>query len=138
MAAPSVPSPLTGAEALVQHIARAGITICFANPGTTEMHIVDALQGIGGIKTILGLHENVVTGAADGYYRMARFPAMVLLHLGPGLANGLANLHNSKRAGSQVLTVVGTMASWHASAEAPLKMDVAALSRTVCSIDRCC
>ena len=82
--------------------------------------IVDSLEGIGGVRAVLGLHENVVTGAADGYGRMARKPAMTLLHLGPGLSNGLANLHNAKKAGTPVLNVIGTMATWHAAAEAPL------------------
>ena len=119
-----------GAEALVRLVADAGITVCFANPGTTEMHVVDAL-GASAIRSVLGLHENVVTGAADGFARMARRPAMTLLHLGPGLANGLANLHNARRAGSPVFSVVGDMAVWHSAAEAPLKMDVQALAHTV-------
>ena len=123
----------SGADALVRAALDAGITVCFANPGTTEMWIVDSLEGIGGVRAVLGLHENVVTGAADGYGRMARKPAMTLLHLGPGLSNGLANLHNAKKAGTPVLNVIGTMATWHAAAEAPLKMDAEGLARTVSS-----
>ena len=84
------------------------------------MHIVDALAGLGGVRSILGLHENVVSGAADGYARMSGRAAMTLLHLGPGLANGLANLHNAKRSGAPVLNVVGDMAVWHSAADAPL------------------
>lgn len=129
---------MTGAEALVRHVKDAGISICFANPGTTEMHLVDALSTIGGVQTILGMHENVVSGAADGYARMTRTPAMTLLHLGPGLSNGLESLHNAKRAGSKIFNVVGTMANFHASAEAALKMDAMALARTVsCTTEDC-
>ena len=123
-------SNLTGAELLVRLIEEAGVEICFANPGTTEMQIVGALSN-SRVRVVLGLHENVVTGAADGYARMSQAPSMTLLHLGPGLANGIANLHNAKRGGSPVLNVVGTMATWHTAAEAPLKMDVHAIASTV-------
>ena len=92
---------------------------------------MDALSGVGGVRTVLGLHENVVTGAGDGYARMARRPAMTLLHLGPGLANGLANLHNAKRASSPMLNLIGTMATWHTAADASLQMDVESLTQTV-------
>ncbi len=121
----------TGAEELIHLICNAGIPICLANPGTTEMHIVDALFEIGRVKTVLGLHENVVTGAADGYARMARRPAMTLLHLGPGLANGLAGLQSAICASSPILNVIGVMATWHDAADAPLKMDVKGLAQTV-------
>ena len=127
--APGVAGEATGAEVLVEHVRREGISVCFANPGTTEMHIVDAFGGIGGVRPVLGLHENVVTGAADGYARMSRKPSMTLLHLGPGLSNGLANLHNAKRSGVPIFNVIGTMAIPHQDKEAPLKMD-ARFSRT--------
>jgi len=120
-----------GCDTLVRLVKEAGIDVCFANPGTTEMHIVDALAADGDVRAVLGLHENVVTGAADGFARMSGRAAMTLLHLGPGLANGLANLHNAKRSGVPVLNVVGDMAVWHSCADAPLQMDIEALARTV-------
>ena len=89
---------ITGAESLMLAAAQAGVRVCFANPGTTEMPLVSALDRVPGIRAVLGLHENVCTGAADGYARITGNAAMTLLHLGPGLANGLANLHNARRA----------------------------------------
>lgn len=121
----------TGSESLVWHLRHADITICFANPGTTEMHIADVLSGTPGMRTVLTLHESVATAAADGFARMARSPAMTLLHLGPGLANGLANLHHAQRAGTPMVNIIGTMASWHQAEDAPLSMDAAALADTV-------
>ena len=99
--------------------------------GTSEMHFVSALDEAPGIRAVLGLHETVCTGAADGYGRMAGKPAMTLLHLGPGLANGLANLHNARRARTAVVNFVGDMAGWHAHADALLAMDIEALAGTV-------
>ncbi|HEX6519352.1 MAG TPA: acetolactate synthase large subunit [Streptosporangiaceae bacterium] len=122
---------LTGAEALLGTAVRTGMRVCFANPGTTEMPLVAALDSTAGIRAVLGLHENVCTGAADGYARMTRRPAMTLLHLGPGLANGLANLHNARRAHSPVVNVVGDHASWHLAADPPLASDITALAGTV-------
>jgi acetolactate synthase-1/2/3 large subunit len=122
---------LTGAEALVGAAVAAGIEVCFANPGTTEMPIVSALDTVPGLRAVLGLHENVCTGAADGYARIAGSAALTVLHLGPGLANGLANLHNARRAGSPVVNLVGDHASWHLAYDAPLTSDIAALARTV-------
>src|SRR5262249_45885933 len=119
---------MNGAESLVATARAAGIELCFANPGTTEMPLVTALDAVGGVRSVLGLFEGVCTGAADGYARMAGSPALVLLHLGPGLANGLANLHNAKRARSPVVVVVGDHASWHLAADAPLASDVAAVA----------
>ena len=87
----------TGAEAVVRTSVARGVEVCFANPGTTEMWFVGAMDSVPGLRPVLGLHETVCTGAADGYGRMARKAAMTLLHLGPGLANGLANLHNAKQ-----------------------------------------
>ena len=122
---------LTGAEALVLAAANAGVRTCFANPGTTEMPLVAALDRVPGVRAVLGLHENVCTGAADGYARITGQAAMTLLHLGPGLANGLANLHNARRANTPVLNVIGDHASWHLPYDAPLTSDIAALAATV-------
>ncbi|MFI0454177.1 acetolactate synthase large subunit [Actinomadura sp. 6N118] len=122
---------LTGAEALLETAAGRGVSVCFANPGTTEMPLVTALDRKPGLRAVLGLHENVCTGAADGYARIARRAALTLLHLGPGLANGLANLHNARRAHSPIVNVVGDHASWHLPFDAPLTSDIAALAGTV-------
>jgi len=99
---------MNGAEALVATAISGGVEICFANPGTTELPLVLALDSVPGLRSILCLHENVATGAADGYGRMAAKPAMCLLHLGQGLANGLTNLHNARRAFTPVLTLSAT------------------------------
>lgn len=107
-----------------------GIQVCFANPGTTEMWLVDGLNRAD-VRSVLCLHENVCTGAADGYARLARTPACTLLHLGPGIANGLANLHNARRASSPVVNVVGAMATWHETADPLLNMNIPALASTV-------
>ncbi len=122
---------MNGAEILVRTAFRSGIDVCFANPGTTEMPIVEAFDKAPGMRPILGLFEGVCTGAADGYGRMAGKPAMVLLHLGPGLANGISNLHNARRAGTPVFTVVGEHAAWHRGFDPPLAMDIEALGGTV-------
>lgn len=122
---------VTGAEALVRTAAHAGTRVCFANPGTTEMPLVAALDRIPGVRAVLGLHENVCTGAADGYARITGHAALTLLHLGPGLANGLANLHNARRANTPVVNIVGDHASWHLQYDAPLTSDIAALAATV-------
>jgi acetolactate synthase-1/2/3 large subunit len=103
---------MNGAESLIQTAVAAGVEVCFANPGTTEMPLVAALDAIGGLRSVLGLFEGVCTGAADGYARMADKPALTLLHLGPGFANGIANLHNARRARSAVVNVVGDQATW--------------------------
>ncbi len=116
--------PMNGAESLVQSLLGSGVEVCFSNPGTSEMHFVAALDHIPGMRCVLALHENVATGAADGYYRMARKPACTLLHLGPGLANGLSNLHNAKKAGSGVVNVIGEHASTHIELDAPLTADI--------------
>ena len=107
-------SALTGADALLRTAAAAGLDICFANPGTTELDLVKALEG-SGVRPILGLFEGVCTGAADAYGRLAERPALVLLHLGPGLANGLANLHNAAKARTPVVVIVGDHATTHTS-----------------------
>ncbi|GAQ59795.1 acetolactate synthase large subunit [Streptomyces scabiei] len=122
---------MTGAEALVETALAAGVDVCFANPGTTEMPLVAALDSVPGTRAVLGLFEGVCTGAADGYARIAGRPAMTLLHLGPGFANGIANLHNARRAHSPVLNVVGDHASWHLSHDAPLTSDIVSLATPV-------
>jgi acetolactate synthase-1/2/3 large subunit len=121
----------TGADALIQAAVRRGVKVCFANPGTTEMPLVAALDEVPGLRAVLGLHENVCTGAADGYARISGRPAVTLLHLGPGLANGLANLHNARRAHTPLVNIVGDHASWHLPYDAPLTSDIAALAGTV-------
>jgi acetolactate synthase-1/2/3 large subunit len=120
---------MNGAEALVATLADNGVTACFANPGTSEMHLVAALGREPRVRSVLGLFEGVCTGAADGFGRMAGRPAATLLHLGPGLANGSANLHNARRAGSPVVNIVGDHAGWHREADAPLASDIESLAR---------
>jgi len=122
---------MNGSEALVATAISEGIEVCFANPGTTEMPLVLALDSVPGLRAILCLHENVATGAADGYGRMAAKPAMCLLHLGPGLANGLTNLHNARRACSPVLNVIGQHATWHLPADPLLATNIEGLAHTV-------
>ena len=122
---------MNGAEILIKTAAKAGVEVCFTNPGTTEIPLVCAFDSVAGIRPILGLFEGCCTGAADGYGRMTDKAAMTLLHLGPGLGNGIANLHNARRARTPVLNVIGEHATWHRSADAPLSMDIAALAETV-------
>ena len=122
---------MNGAEALIATAISEGVEVCFANPGTTEMPLVLALNSVPGLRGILCLHENVATGAADGYGRMSAKPAMCLLHLGPGLANGLTNLHNARRAFTPVLNVIGEHATWHLPADPLLATDIGGLARTV-------
>ncbi len=122
---------MNGAESLVHTMVANGIDTCFANPGTSEMHFVAALDRIAGIRCIPGMQENVVTGMADGYYRIARKPAATLLHCGPGLANGLANLHNARRAHSGIVNIVGDHATYHSQYEPPLAADTAGFARAV-------
>jgi acetolactate synthase I/II/III large subunit len=122
---------MTGAESLIHTLLGNGIDVCFANPGTTEMHFVRALELIPGMRCVLGLQENVVTGAADGYWRMAEKPAVTLLHCGPGLANGLANLHNARRARSGIVNIVGDQATYHRALDAPLTADTEGWARGV-------
>jgi acetolactate synthase I/II/III large subunit len=122
---------MNGAESLLGTLVASGIEVCFANPGTSEMHFVAALDKISGMRAIPCLFEGVVTGAADGYGRMAEKPACTLLHLGPGLANGLANLHNARRAATPIVNVVGDHATYHTRYDAPLASDVAGFARPV-------
>ncbi|MDI9331990.1 MAG: acetolactate synthase large subunit [Alphaproteobacteria bacterium] len=120
---------MNGAESLTRSLVNQGVTVCFANPGTSEMHFVAALDQVQGMRCVLGLFEGVVTAAADGYYRMADKPACTLLHLGPGLGNGLANLHNAKKAGSGIINIVGEHATYHIEHNAPLTSDIEGVAR---------
>ena len=122
---------MNGAEFLLKTALSANISVCFANPGTTEIPLALMLDSEPGIKAILGLFEGVCTGAADGYGRMLDRPALTLLHLGPGLANGLANLHNARKARTPLVNLIGEQASWHRSVNAPLAMDIETLASTV-------
>ena len=122
---------MNGAESLINALAAHGVNACFANPGTSEMQLVAALDKQPGIRAVLCLFEGVVTGAADGYGRMADKPALNLLHLGPGFANGMANLHNAQRAGSPVLNMVGDHATDHLQHDAPLTSDIKGMATPV-------
>ncbi|MGD0021407.1 MAG: acetolactate synthase large subunit [Smithellaceae bacterium] len=122
---------MNGAEIILKTARDAGVEICFANAGTTELPLVAAFDTVSGLRPVLGLFEGVCTGAADGFGRMTQKPAMTLLHLGPGFANGIANLHNARRARTPVFNVIGEHASWHRAADPPLNMDIASLTKTV-------
>lgn len=120
---------MNGAESLVRTLVAGGVDACFTNPGTSEMHMVAALDRATEMRCVLGLFEGVVTGAADGYARMAEKPACTLLHLGPGLANGVANLHNASRAQVPIVNLVGQHATYHLRYDAPLNSDIEAIAR---------
>jgi acetolactate synthase I/II/III large subunit len=120
---------MNGAESLVRTLVAGRVDTCFTNPGTSEMHIVAALDRAAEMRCVLGLFEGVVTGAADGYARMAGKPACTLLHLGPGLANGVANLHNASRAQVPIVNVIGQHATHHLRYDAPLTSDIEAIAR---------
>ncbi len=120
---------MNGAESLVRTLLKGGVEVCFANPGTSEMHFVGALDRVEGMRCVLGLFEGVCSGAADGYYRMTDKPASTLLHLGPGLANAAANLHNAKKAGSGIVNVVGEHALHHIQYDTPLTADIEGIAR---------
>jgi len=122
---------MNGAEALIKTLADSGIDVCFANPGTTETHLVGALDRTDRIRPVLGLFEGVCTGAADGYARIAKKPASTLLHLGPGLANGLCHLHNGRKANSPVVNLIGNHPRSHLIYDAPLSSDIEAFARPV-------
>ena len=119
---------MNGAQALIRTLVDGGVDVCFSNPGTSEMHFVAALDQVPEMRGVLGLHEGVVTGAADGFGRMADRPAATLLHLGPGLANGLAGLHNARRAFTPVVNIVGDHAVYHRQYDAPLNSDIDVLA----------
>ena len=120
-----------GAESLVATLVESGVEVCFANPGTSEMHFVSALDRISGMRPVLCLFEGVVTGAADGYARMTGKPACTLLHLGPGFANGMANIHNARRAQSPMVNIVGDHATYHERYNAPLKSNVTGFATAI-------
>ena len=120
---------MNGAESLVRTLIASEVEVCFTNPGTSEMHFVAALDKVDGMRCVLGLFEGVVTGAADGYFRVTGKPASTLLHLGPGIGNGLANLHNAKKARSGIVNIVGEHAAHHIKYDAPLTADIEGIAR---------
>lgn len=121
----------SGAQALWAALSAQGVDTCFANPGTTELDLVRGLEALPEMRCVVGLQENVCTGAADGYGRMRGRPAATLLHLGPGFANGIANLHNARRARTPIVNVIGDHMSWHLPYDAPLTSDIESLARPV-------
>jgi acetolactate synthase I/II/III large subunit len=122
---------VNGGQALIRTLVNAGVDVCFMNPGTSEMHFVAALDDVPEMRGVLALFEGVATGAADGYARMADKPAATLLHLGPGLGNGLANLHNARKAKTPVVNVVGDHATYHKRFDAQLESDIETVARNV-------
>lgn len=122
---------MNGAEALVDTLVRSDVELCLANPGTSEMQLVSAIDRVPGMRPVLALFEGVVTGAADGYARLAGKPACTLLHLGPGLANGVANIHNAQKAFSPMINVVGDHATYHRRYDTPLNADLEGIARPV-------
>src|SRR3954465_13686944 len=122
---------MTGAESVLRTLAAAGVRACFANPGTSEMHLVAALDRVPEVRPVLALFEGVASGAADGYARMTGAPAATLFHLGPGLGNAFANLHNAYKARTPMVNLVGDHAVEHAPLGAPLASDIASVARPV-------
>src|ERR1700749_4638805 len=120
---------MNGAQSLIRTLVANGVDVCFTNPGTSEMHFVAALDTVPAMHGVLALCEGVATGAADGYARMADRPACTLLHLGPGLGNGLANLHNARKARSGIVNIVGEHATYHLKHDAPLTADIEGVAR---------
>lgn len=131
-------APPNGAQSLIQTLVNGNVDVCFTNPGTSEMHFVAALDQVKGMRGILCLFEGVCTGAADGYARMTGKPSATLLHLGPGLGNGIANLHNARRAHVPLINVVGDHATYHLQYDAPLTSDIESLARPVSAWVRTC
>jgi len=124
---------MNGAQALLRTLVDAGVTTCFTNPGTSEMHFVAALDSVPEMRAVLAAFEGVATGAADGYSRMAGSPAATLLHLGPGLGNGLANLHNARKGKVPIINIVGDHATYHTKYDTPLQSDIETVARNVSS-----
>jgi acetolactate synthase I/II/III large subunit len=122
---------MNGAQALLRTLIASGVDVCFTNPGTSEMHFVAALDDVPEMRGVLTLFEGVATGAADGYARMADKPAATLLHLGPGLGNGLANLHNARKGHSGIVNIVGDHATYHKQYDAQLESDIETVARNV-------
>ena len=129
---------MNGAEGLARTLLACGVDTCFANPGTSEMHFVAALDKVAGLRCVLGLAETVVTGCADGYARMAGRPAATLMHCGPGFANGIANIHNARRAASPMVNIVGDHATYHRRHDPPLASDTEGLAGAVSHWVRTC
>jgi acetolactate synthase-1/2/3 large subunit len=127
---------VNGAQALIRTLVGAGVDTCFMNPGTSEMHFVAALDAVAEMHGVLALFEGVATGAADGYGRLADRPAATLLHLGPGLGNGLANLHNARKGHTPVVNIVGDHATYHKQYDAQLESDIDTVARNVSSFIR--
>src|SRR3954470_22858091 len=123
--------PITGAESVLSTLAAGGVRACFANPGTSEMHLVAALDHVPEVRPVLTLFEGVASGAADGFGRIAGEPAATLLHLGPGLGNAFANLHNAYKARTPMVNLVGDHATAHAPLGAPLASDIESVARPV-------
>jgi len=130
--------PMNGATAMIATLADCGVEFCIANPGTSEMHLVQALDAVPRIKSVLALFEGVCTGAADGIGRMTGKPAATLLHLGPGMANGIANLHNARRANSPIINVVGNHPNYHVGYDAPLTSDIDTLAENFSCWSKSC
>jgi len=124
---------MNGAESLIRSLVDAGVNVCFANPGTSEMHLVQAIDAVPEMRGVLCLFEGVCTGAADGYGRITGSPATTLLHLGPGLGNGIANLHNARRASTPIINLIGNHALYHVEHDAPLTSDIDTLAKNVSS-----
>src|SRR5262245_4012830 len=124
---------MNGANAALRTLVDNDVVTCFTNPGTSEMHFVAALDDFPQMRAVLALFEGVATGAADGYGRMAARPGTTLLHLGPGLGNGLANLHNARRARTPIVNIVGDHATYHQALDAPLQSDIVSVARNVSS-----
>jgi acetolactate synthase-1/2/3 large subunit len=122
---------VNGAQSLIESLVKAGVDVCFANPGTSEMHLVQAIDATPAMRPVLCLFEGVCSGAADGYGRMRGAPATTLLHLGAGLGNAVANLHNARRAGTPVLNLVGDHAIHHVAYDAPLTSDIEGVAKPV-------
>jgi acetolactate synthase-1/2/3 large subunit len=122
---------MNGAESLLRTLVSSGVNICFTNPGTSEMYCVAALDQVQEMRAVLGLFEGVVSGAADGYARMLDKPAATLLHLGPGLANALANFHNARKARVPIINIVGEHATYHRECDPPLGSDISAFAAPV-------
>src|SRR4249920_2792196 len=127
---------MNGAHALLQTLVANGVDVCFTNPGTSEMHFVAALDDVAEMRAVLALFEGVATGAADGYGRMTDRPAATLLHLGPGLGNGLANLHNARKAHTPIVNIVGDHATYHKQYDAQLESDIETVARNVSTFIR--
>ena len=122
---------MNGAEALLRTLAAGGVDVCFANPGTSEMHLVEAFDRVTEVRPVLALFEGVLSGAAEGYARMTGRPAATILHLGPGLGNAIANLHNARRALVPMVNLVGEHTARHLPKDPPLASDIESLARPV-------